>query len=92
MHRALFIREILFHICSALDRDCKADLAALARTCQTFKEPALDVLWEHLSGLSPLARCLPEVCKFNRVCASFHCSVDIKIFSSAVLHVQQTAE
>ncbi|KAG9316255.1 hypothetical protein JVU11DRAFT_2283 [Chiua virens] len=36
-------------------------LVALARTC-TFKEPALDVLWSELLDLTPLARCLPQVC------------------------------
>ncbi|KAN0090753.1 hypothetical protein V8E55_004319, partial [Tylopilus felleus] len=33
---------------------------ALARTCRTFKEPALDTLWSELSDLRPLARCLPN--------------------------------
>ncbi|KAH7913663.1 hypothetical protein BJ138DRAFT_1124160 [Hygrophoropsis aurantiaca] len=34
-------------------------LARLARTCQTFKEPALDVLWSRMETLNPLAQCLP---------------------------------
>ncbi|KAF8434139.1 hypothetical protein L210DRAFT_3485675, partial [Boletus edulis BED1] len=37
-----------------------SDLVALARTCRAFKEPALDILWEQLDDLSPIARCLPE--------------------------------
>ncbi|KAG2042316.1 hypothetical protein BDR03DRAFT_945032 [Suillus americanus] len=37
-----------------------ATLAALARTCKTFKEPALDILWKRLDGLEPLILCLPE--------------------------------
>ena len=87
MHRVLFIQEILLDIfghCSPaapLDESChKADLAVLARTCQTCKEPALDVLWEKLFNLSPLPRCLPEACRFDGVCASFHC-VDITRFN-----------
>lgn len=36
------------------------DLAILTRTCQAFKELALDVLWEELDTVSPLAQCLPE--------------------------------
>ncbi|KAF8555890.1 hypothetical protein OG21DRAFT_1495914 [Imleria badia] len=36
------------------------DLPVLARTCCTFKEPALEVLWEELDNLSPLVQCLPE--------------------------------
>ncbi|KAF9232048.1 hypothetical protein BU15DRAFT_55452 [Melanogaster broomeanus] len=35
-------------------------LAALARTCRAFKEPALDMLWFELDDLSPLVRCLPR--------------------------------
>lgn len=39
-----------------------SDLLALAITYRTFKEPALDVLWEELYDSSPfqLVRCLPE--------------------------------
>ena len=72
MHHALEIQEILSHIfsyCSppvpslyliAFHRKTAPDLAALARTCCAFKEPALDALWKELIDLSPLARCLPE--------------------------------
>ena len=70
MHHALHIGEILFNVfghcyytnpSQAVERSrSTADLAALARTCRTFKEPALDVLWSELIDLSPLAFCLPE--------------------------------
>ena len=74
MHHALKIQEILHYIftyCAPpILRDigyhplhrthANADLAALARTCRAFKEPALDILWKVLRDLSPLARCLPE--------------------------------
>ncbi|KAF8433365.1 hypothetical protein L210DRAFT_3649820 [Boletus edulis BED1] len=70
MHRALHIEEILLNIfgqcysTSSINRQrpprATIDLAALVRTCRTFKEPALDVLWTELVNLSPLARCLPE--------------------------------
>ena len=33
-------------------------LAALARTCRAFKEPALDGIWMVLYNLLPLSRCL----------------------------------
>ncbi|KAF8436244.1 hypothetical protein L210DRAFT_3452279 [Boletus edulis BED1] len=70
MHHALEIEEILLNIfhysgcppgLSAADQRKTAtpDLAALARTCRAFKEPALDVLWSVIFDLSPLARCLP---------------------------------
>jgi hypothetical protein len=38
----------------------RATMAALARTCRAFKEPALDVLWEDIEELRPLLLCLPE--------------------------------
>lgn len=76
MHRALHIEEILLNIfghCHPADAawtilrsHATADLAALARTCRTFKEPALDVLWSELIDLSPLAYCLPESHRSSR--------------------------
>ncbi|KAF8549997.1 hypothetical protein OG21DRAFT_1606155 [Imleria badia] len=64
MHHTLKIQEILLNIfghCRLPTRESPAsDLPALARTCHTFKEPALDVLWEKLVDQSSLARCLPE--------------------------------
>ncbi|KAF8439808.1 hypothetical protein L210DRAFT_3540386 [Boletus edulis BED1] len=65
MHHALQIQEILLNIfghCRAPDEEHELfHVAAMARTCRIFKEPALDVLWEELYyTLSPLARCLPE--------------------------------
>ncbi|KAF8441707.1 hypothetical protein L210DRAFT_439860 [Boletus edulis BED1] len=64
MHHALQIPEILLNIfghCSDRFDWFDPDVAALARTCRAFKEPALDVLWEELHELSPLVvRCVPE--------------------------------
>ncbi|KAF8120812.1 hypothetical protein EV363DRAFT_1278502 [Boletus edulis] len=67
MHPALQIQEILLNIFGHCfppgGWEATADLAALARTCHAFKDPALDILWEELFDLSPLARCLPEACR-----------------------------
>ncbi|KAI9567219.1 hypothetical protein HD554DRAFT_1008927 [Boletus coccyginus] len=74
MHHALHIEEILLSVFSYcytneyrlrshsgyLCRYANADLAALARTCKRFKEPALDMIWAELNDLVPLVRCLPE--------------------------------
>ncbi|KAF8550680.1 hypothetical protein OG21DRAFT_1513704 [Imleria badia] len=67
MHHALRLEEILLNIfghCyspSPINRQhVPHDLATLARTCRTFKEPALDILWTELVNLSPLVRCVPE--------------------------------
>ncbi|KAF8124937.1 hypothetical protein EV363DRAFT_1177218 [Boletus edulis] len=60
MHHALQIPEILLNIFGHCSDRFDYDVAALARTCRAFKEPALDVLWEELFELSPLVRCVPE--------------------------------
>ncbi|KAI9567220.1 hypothetical protein HD554DRAFT_1008873 [Boletus coccyginus] len=66
MHHALHIEEILLSVFSHCYADkswCRyanANLAALARTCKMFKEPALDMIWAELYDLTPLVRCLPD--------------------------------
>jgi hypothetical protein len=46
MHRALLIHEVVIAIARGLSGSyCSADIAALARTCRAFCEPALDALW-----------------------------------------------
>ncbi|KII86185.1 hypothetical protein PLICRDRAFT_43766 [Plicaturopsis crispa FD-325 SS-3] len=64
MHHCLQIGEILSQVCSALlDGDGAAglkSLARLARTCHTFSDPALDILWHTLPSLDPLIRTLPS--------------------------------
>ncbi|KDQ49973.1 hypothetical protein JAAARDRAFT_74445, partial [Jaapia argillacea MUCL 33604] len=34
--------------------------ASLARTCRSFHEPALDILWKRQYSLKPLWKCLPS--------------------------------
>ncbi|KAH7924042.1 hypothetical protein BV22DRAFT_541174 [Leucogyrophana mollusca] len=74
MHRCLHITHILYDIASNIYghvdplstknlpglRQARADLASLARTCRTFRDPALDVLWSFLTSFHPLIRCLPQ--------------------------------
>ncbi|KAJ6460996.1 hypothetical protein C8R45DRAFT_1028905 [Mycena sanguinolenta] len=38
----------------------RGDLAALARTCKTFCDPALDLLWREQETLANLLKCLPS--------------------------------
>ncbi|KAF8123021.1 hypothetical protein EV363DRAFT_1229779 [Boletus edulis] len=77
MHPALQIQELLLNIFGHYS-EATADLAALARTCRAFKDPALDVLWEVLHSLCPLVRCLPEACHrlpAGNMCYAFHRSL-----------------
>ncbi|EIW78533.1 hypothetical protein CONPUDRAFT_167527 [Coniophora puteana RWD-64-598 SS2] len=57
MHRLFFIDEITLAIVNHVPAD--RDLSVLARVCQSFSEPALDVLWAALHSIVPLLKCLP---------------------------------
>ncbi|KAG1733820.1 hypothetical protein EDB19DRAFT_2041103 [Suillus lakei] len=62
-------RTILSEIFSHLDENlgqytavCKnPSLEALARTCKTFHEPAMRLLWAKLYGMTPLLSCVPRL-------------------------------
>jgi hypothetical protein len=58
MHHSLVIIDIILIIFSFVRT--KRDLAALAATCKTFRDPALEILWSTLRDFAPLARCLPN--------------------------------
>ncbi|KAF7328124.1 hypothetical protein MVEN_02569400 [Mycena venus] len=70
MHRGLQILEIVELLCAELAGDlprygfgppaCR-HLAALARTCKTFQDPALDLLWSHQKNtMMNLLMCMPN--------------------------------
>jgi hypothetical protein len=63
MHRCLAIQDILRLIFESFDphnSDDNYSLVALAFTCHTFEEPALDYLWHTQTSLRPLLKCLPQ--------------------------------
>ncbi|KAJ7082299.1 hypothetical protein C8R44DRAFT_753785 [Mycena epipterygia] len=63
MHRCLKIPELVETIFSNLTTGFEGDgkvLAALARTCRTFHDPALDILWKEPNDLMNILRCLPS--------------------------------
>ncbi|KAJ7870571.1 hypothetical protein B0H14DRAFT_3573738 [Mycena olivaceomarginata] len=71
-HRALTIPEMVRLICEHLEvlsephhegsrnRRNLEDLAALARTCRDFENPALDILWRVQNTLANALKCLPS--------------------------------
>jgi hypothetical protein len=60
MHRPLHLQEVVAIIVGhLLTRHRNATLAALARTCHAFTDPALDALWEQPS-LWYLAKTMSE--------------------------------
>ncbi|KAG2043389.1 hypothetical protein BDR03DRAFT_1087599 [Suillus americanus] len=57
MHPALRILEVIDIISSHTEH---GSLPALASTCRTFENPALNVLWRNLHSVGPLVKCLPS--------------------------------
>lgn len=60
MHRCLQIVELqnqIFEYCADLGL---GSIAALARTCQAFRESALEILWRELEDVSPFVKMLPS--------------------------------
>ncbi|EIW74833.1 hypothetical protein CONPUDRAFT_147462 [Coniophora puteana RWD-64-598 SS2] len=66
MHRVLLVAELLDNIFGNLSAEFDrlfggpndGTLLALATTCRTFKEPALNALWENLLMIDSLIKCL----------------------------------
>lgn len=107
MYHALHIQEIVLNIFGHCysntlhsDPDSRlstATLAALARTCHAFKEPALDVVWSELIDLTALPRCIPEACcaAGRRVRAEFVAVQSygyLLLIYSTALFIQETAQ
>lgn len=71
MHRALHIGEILLEIFAHVntvrnssyqqDAFARKSLVALAATCKTFYEPAMNELWAIMYGLTPLLGCVTRL-------------------------------
>jgi hypothetical protein len=63
MHHPLTINEILTLVLeyfSGVNGELDLQtLAAAARTCKSFKDPALDILWRSLDDFDPLLELLP---------------------------------
>jgi hypothetical protein len=66
MSRALFVSEILSEVISHVNitdtyhsntAESRRSLLALALTCRSFSEQALDALWESLTGINPVMQC-----------------------------------
>ncbi|KAH6904146.1 hypothetical protein BKA70DRAFT_1193385 [Coprinopsis sp. MPI-PUGE-AT-0042] len=63
MHHCLRVQDIILSIFTAV-RDLESKrpktMAALARTCRSFYEPAIKVLWREIPGIYPVASLFPE--------------------------------
>lgn len=61
MHRLLHVLEILGLVFNLVFEEPKMgpkSLVALACTCRTFKDTALDILWRTVPNFAPLIQCL----------------------------------
>lgn len=56
-HHTLQIDEVLQIIVAFADGD---DLRSMALTCRIFYDPTMDRLWETMSSMQRMLRCLPE--------------------------------
>ncbi|KAG0703079.1 hypothetical protein DFH29DRAFT_465439 [Suillus ampliporus] len=72
MHQALHVSEVLLdifvHVNQIVDLSfthgrslSRRSLAALATTCKTFHEPAMDLLWADLAEIEPLLGCVTRL-------------------------------
>ncbi|KAG1799300.1 uncharacterized protein HD556DRAFT_1534506 [Suillus plorans] len=68
MHQGLLIPEVLLEIFAYVNiipstetTSTQKLLAALARTCKIFHEPAMDLLWTEIHGLEPLLGCVARL-------------------------------
>ncbi|SJL04023.1 uncharacterized protein ARMOST_07380 [Armillaria ostoyae] len=89
MHQVLLIDEILqeiFHWCSVLEVNV---LTQAARTCQAWKEPALDALYRELPSVEPLWTLLPSL-KGDKVIPSDELRV-FRSYARRVRHITHTA-
>jgi hypothetical protein len=61
MHRCLSIAELLTQICGEIYAfpESRPTLASMGRSCRTFKDVALGVLWREQHSLLPLFRTFP---------------------------------
>ncbi|KAG2048313.1 hypothetical protein BDR06DRAFT_1024503 [Suillus hirtellus] len=68
MHQALLVPEVLLEIFAYVNTipstqttSTQKLLAALARTCKIFYEPAMDLLWTEIHELEPLLGCVTKL-------------------------------
>ncbi|KAG1828004.1 hypothetical protein EV424DRAFT_576517 [Suillus variegatus] len=68
MHQALLVPEVLLEIFAYVNTIPSTEttspqklLAALARTCKIFYEPAMDLLWTEIHELEPLLGCVTRL-------------------------------
>lgn len=81
------VAAIFSHLTSSQGHDESAGsgattLAALARTCRAFHDPATDLIWKKIPGLSALLRCLPDdAWEITDAATRYDCPVLVRILT-----------
>ncbi|KAF7356510.1 hypothetical protein MVEN_00984400 [Mycena venus] len=90
MHAVLLLDDVLRQILDLCPREC---LPAVARTCRSWTDPALDGIWSHLGSVVPLLNLIPGLIHVEGVYdADCKGSVDLSAFNSyahRVKHITQ---
>ncbi|TFK39830.1 hypothetical protein BDQ12DRAFT_681307 [Crucibulum laeve] len=61
MHSAFLIDEVLRRIFDFCAEHSRSTLIAAARSCQAWKNPALDYIWVRLTSIAPLLDLIPNI-------------------------------
>ncbi|THV02460.1 hypothetical protein K435DRAFT_836332 [Dendrothele bispora CBS 962.96] len=87
MHQALLIDEILENILDSCSDG--NSLGRIARTCQAWKEPALNRLWRRLTCIVPLLQLIPGLKEVHGVYVlDISISPDLRVFFSYASRVK----
>ncbi|KAJ6518896.1 hypothetical protein C8R45DRAFT_885102 [Mycena sanguinolenta] len=88
MHPVLLLDDVLRQI---LDFCPKASLPAVAMTCKSWKDPALDGIWSHLGSLVPLLRLIPGLICVDGV-YDVEGPVDLSVFNSHAYRIKHITQ
>ncbi|OAX35776.1 hypothetical protein K503DRAFT_802543 [Rhizopogon vinicolor AM-OR11-026] len=92
MHICLLPTETLLEIFATINDsrlDSRVTIAALARTCQKFKEPALNILWKNTTGFKPLLSCLRPNAKLVKPYARVNSAKKRRVTLSTPLSLEE---
>ncbi|KAJ7879943.1 hypothetical protein B0H14DRAFT_2707971, partial [Mycena olivaceomarginata] len=91
MHSALLVDEVLRQILDLCPRTC---LPAVARTCRSWTDPALDNIWSHIGSLVPLLCLIPGLTCVDGVYDVVGCegSLDLGVFNSYARRIKHITQ
>ncbi|KAJ7255506.1 hypothetical protein B0H12DRAFT_1233107 [Mycena haematopus] len=88
MHPVLLLDDVLRQI---LDLCPKLCLPVVARTCKSWRDPALDGIWSHLESLVPLLHLIPSLICVGGV-YDVEGPVDLSVFNSYAYRIKHITQ